>query len=61
VFKTSNKGFNFFHTIDEFIFLEFPIYQIALFYFFKQEFETTGDAHGAAMEIIRKVYLRAAS
>ena len=56
VFKTSNKGFHFFHTIDEFIFLEFPKYQIALFYFFKQEFETTGDAHDAAMEIIRKVY-----
>ena len=56
VFKTSNKGFHFFHTIDEFIFLEFPQYQIALFYFFKQEFETTKAAHDGAMEIIAKVY-----
>jgi hypothetical protein len=56
VFKTSNKGFHFFHTIDEFIFLEFPQFQIALFYFYKQEFDTTEDAHNAAMEIIRKVY-----
>jgi len=56
VFKTSNKGYHFFHTIDEFIFLEFPQYQIALFYFFKEEFETTKAAHDAAMEIIAKVY-----
>jgi hypothetical protein len=56
VFKTSNQGFHFFHTIDEFIFLEFPKYQIALFYFFKQEFDTISDAHDAAIKIIRKVY-----
>lgn len=56
VFKTTNKGFHFFHTIDEFIFLEFPRYQIALFYFFKEEFDTTKAAYDKAMEIIKKVY-----
>jgi len=35
---------------------EFSQYQITLFYFFKQEFDTTEDAHNAAMEIIRKIY-----
>jgi len=56
VFKTANKGFHFFHTIDEFIFLEFPKYQIALFYFFKEEFNNTKAAHEKAMEIIEKVF-----
>jgi hypothetical protein len=56
VFKTSNKGFHFFHTIDEFIFLEFPQFQIALFYFFKEEFHNTKAGHERAMEVIKKVY-----
>jgi hypothetical protein len=56
VFRTSNKGYHFFHTIDDFIFLELPQHQIAFFYFFKEEFETTTAAHDKAMEIIKKVY-----
>ncbi|MFD2871983.1 hypothetical protein ACFS5N_05855 [Mucilaginibacter ximonensis] len=56
VFKTTNKGFHFFHTIDEFIFLELPQYQIAVFYFFKKEFSTVKEAFDEAMSIIKKVY-----
>jgi hypothetical protein len=56
VFKTSNQGHNFLHTIDEFIFLEMPQYQIALFYFYNMEFDSVGEAHDQAMEILRKVY-----
>jgi hypothetical protein len=55
-FKTGNKGFHFFHTIDEFIFLESPKHHIAIFYFLKQEFDTTSDAQDAAVKIIKKVY-----
>ncbi|MDB5004393.1 MAG: hypothetical protein JWQ34_2618 [Mucilaginibacter sp.] len=56
VFKSINKGFHFFHTIDEYIFLELPQYQIALFYFFNEEFGTVKEAHNQAMSIIKKVY-----
>ncbi|MBS7565311.1 hypothetical protein KHS38_12935 [Mucilaginibacter sp. Bleaf8] len=56
VFKTTNKGFHFFHTLDDFIFLELPQYPIALFYFFNEEFETVKAAHDKAMSVIKKVY-----
>ena len=56
IFKTTNKGFHFFHTIDEFIFLEFPQFQIALFYFFREEFDNTTEAYQRAMNVIEKVY-----
>jgi hypothetical protein len=56
IFKTSNQHFHFFHTIDDFIFLELPQYKIALFYFFKEQFNETAEAYKKAMEIINKVY-----
>jgi hypothetical protein len=43
VFKTSNKGYHFFHTIDDFIFIEMPQYQMAFFYFYWLEFNTCGN------------------
>lgn len=56
VFKTSNKGFYFFHTMDNFIFIELPQHEIALFYFYKQKFPTIKAGHKAAMKIIDKAY-----
>lgn len=56
VFKTSNKTFHFFHTMDEFIFIELPTFKIALFYFYKKTFPTIKDGHEEAMKIIDKVY-----
>ncbi|MDM8176401.1 hypothetical protein QT327_18985 [Olivibacter sp. 47] len=56
IFKTSNQHFHFFHTIDDFIFLEIPQYKIALFYFFKEQFKETTIAYKKAMEVINKVY-----
>lgn len=56
VFKTSNKTFHFFHTMDEFIFIELPTFKIALFYFYKENFPTIKDGHEEAMKIIDKVY-----
>lgn len=55
-FKTTNTSFNFFHTQDDFIFIELPQYKIALFHFYKREFKTLKAAHTAAMKIIDKVY-----
>lgn len=56
IFKTKNPNPHFFHTIDEFIFLEMPQYQIALFYFYRDKFDTVAAAHSRAMEIIKSVY-----
>ncbi len=56
VFKSSNKGFHFFHTMDEFIFIELPQYKMALFYFFKKTFPTINAAHKAGDKIMDKAY-----
>lgn len=56
IFKTQNPDSHFFHSIDEFIFLEMPQYQIALFYFYRGEFETVDAARERAMEIMKYAY-----
>ena len=56
IFKTSNKSFHFFHTMDEFIFIELPIFKIAIFYFYKRTFRTSKEGHEEAIKIINKVY-----
>lgn len=56
IFQTSNKGFYFFHTMDDFIFIELPKYKIALFYFYKRTFLTIHECKKEAMKIIDKVY-----
>lgn len=56
VFKTSNKGLHFFHTMDEFIFIELPQYKLALFYFYKRTFPTNKKAQEEAKKIIDNVY-----
>src|SRR5690606_8467687 len=55
-FKTRNQSPHYFHALDEFIFLEMPQYQIALFYFYQDEFDTVDAAHERAMEIMKSVY-----
>jgi len=56
IFKTSNTDFHFFHTMDDFIFIELPKYNLALFYFYKRTFSTVKAGHKAAMKIIDKSY-----
>ena len=56
VFKTSNESFHFFHKMNEFIFIELPDQNLALFYFYQQEFEQPKEAFDKAMEIIKKLY-----
>jgi hypothetical protein len=56
VFKTKNSGMHFFHKNNDFIFLELPKFQLALFYFYQQTFDGELEAKDAAMEIIQRIY-----
>ena len=44
------------HTANNFIFLELPKYNTALFYFINKKFETDEDALSECKKIIEKVY-----
>lgn len=54
--KSKNKQSLFFHTMDEYIYFEFPEYQMAMFYFYKKEFESNFEAEKEAKEMIMKIY-----
>ncbi len=56
IFQTKNRKFYFFHTPNEFIYLELPQYRIAMFYFYSKNFKNNFNAFNAAMKIIKKVY-----
>ncbi len=51
-YKSKNKQSHFLHTMDKFIFLEFPEYQMAMFYFFNEIFENNFAADKQAKQII---------
>jgi hypothetical protein len=53
---TKNSNFHFMHTANEFIFLELPKYNTALFYFLNEEFETDEDSLKECKKIIEKIY-----
>lgn len=53
MFKSKNKTFDFFHSIENFIFLQIPEFQIALFYFYNRNYEKEIDAYNDAIEIIK--------
>ena len=56
VFKTSNKSDHFFHTLNDFIFMELARYGIAIFYFYNRAFKSNRAAYKAAMKIVKEVY-----
>jgi hypothetical protein len=56
IFKTKNEGFHFFHNLNDFIFLELPKLEVALFYFYSRKFEDDKVAKEEAMKIINKVH-----
>lgn len=56
IFKTNNKTDHFFHTLNDFIFLELARYGIAIFYFYNRTFNDKEKAYKASMEIIKEVY-----
>jgi hypothetical protein len=56
IFTTKNKSFYFFHKMDDFIYLELPEFEIALFYFYHKIFNSSKEASEEAMNIIKSVY-----
>jgi len=56
LFKTKNTSMHFFHKNNDFIFLELPRFQFALFYFYDRTFNTQLEAKDAAMQIINYHY-----
>lgn len=56
VFKTKNPDFHFMHSANNFIFLELPKYNLALFYFLSKKFDTHQDAYDECMKIIEEQY-----
>lgn len=55
-FKTSNPDFHFFHRMDDFIFLELPRFKVAIFHFYKKEFNNELAAYEDAMNLIQTIY-----
>lgn len=56
IYKTSNKQSLFFHSLDEFIYFEFPEYGMAMFYFYNKEFKCNFDAEKEAKKRIVQNY-----
>jgi len=53
---TKNKDFHFFHSTNNFIFIELPCFGVAFFYFYKQAFDDYNIATKTAMELVEKHY-----
>jgi hypothetical protein len=56
IFKTRNKEFGFFHKNNDYLFLELPQKQVAVFYFFKKMFADVIEARDQALSIIKEQY-----
>jgi phosphoenolpyruvate carboxylase len=56
VLRTTNPDFHFFHSTNNYIFIELAQYNVAFFYFYKQEFATAAEATKLAQEIVQKEY-----
>lgn len=56
--KSKNTDTFFFHTMDEYIYFEFPEFKMAMFYFFKKEFKSNYEAEKEAKQIIISQYGR---
>lgn len=56
VIHTTNKDFHFFHSTNNFIFIELAEFGVAFFYFYKQKFEDYSVAVQSAMGIVQENY-----
>lgn len=56
VWMSKNKQSLFFHTMNEYIFFEFPEFNMALFYFFNKEFNSNYEAEKEAKQIVIRQY-----
>jgi len=54
--KSKNKDSLFFHSMNEYIFFEFPEFKMALFFFYNKEFNSNYEAEAEAKEIINDQY-----
>ncbi|EPW6542199.1 hypothetical protein ACWOJ8_002932 [Vibrio vulnificus] len=59
VLHTTNKDFHFFHSANNFIFIELADFGVAFFYFYKQTFESYDVAVETAMGIVQENYEKA--
>ena len=56
VLHTKNENFHFFHSTNNFIFIELAIFGVAFFYFYKENFDNHADAVSKAFQIVKKEY-----
>ncbi|MAD03405.1 MAG: hypothetical protein CMK65_07280 [Pseudoalteromonas sp.] len=56
IIRTTNPDFNFFHSTNNFIFIELARYNVAFFFFYKQEFVSASEAFAQAQKIIKNEY-----
>jgi hypothetical protein len=56
VFDTTESHFNFFSQPDEYIFVSFPKFNCAIFYFLTKKFDNNNDASDEALYIMEKVF-----
>ena len=56
IIHTKNKDFHFFHSTNNFIFIELAEFGVAFFYFYKQKFEDYSVAVQSAMGIVQENY-----
>ncbi len=56
VLYTKNTDFHFFHSTNNYIFIELAEYGVAFFYFFKRRFDRPESASLEAQEIVKKEY-----
>ncbi|MFH4700011.1 hypothetical protein WKW72_04955 [Vibrio alginolyticus] len=56
VIHTKNEDFHFFHSTNNYIFIELAEFSIAFFYFYKQSFNNVGEAVESAKGIVNEQY-----
>jgi hypothetical protein len=61
VLRTTNPDFHFFHSTNNFIFIELAQYNVAFFYFYKEEFVSPKEAASKAQQIVKNEYASAST
>ncbi|EGQ8449451.1 hypothetical protein ACSDVY_002829 [Vibrio alginolyticus] len=56
VIHTKNTDFHFFHSTNNYIFIELAEFGVAFFYFYKQSFTSVSEASEAAKDIVNEHY-----
>lgn len=56
IMTSKNPGFDFKHTSGDFIFIDMPYFNAAIFYFYEREFSAHSQGAEEAMKLIQKLY-----